>query len=112
MNKINSKELLKKYGENSPSKWKRSGFAMLPHTLLFDPRAKLPALMVFWILTVHMFRGKNKCFPSLKTLEEETRLSRNTVLKGIRILKEMGYLQVEGGKKTGKPNNYYLKAKI
>jgi len=111
MNNINSKELLKKYGKNSPSKWKREGFVMLPHALLFDPRAGLPALMVFWVLTAHMFRGKEYCFPSITTLEEETRLSRHTVIKGIKSLEEMGYLKIErgGGRKTSR---YYLKVKI
>ena len=112
MNNIDKNYLTKKYLRNSPIKWKNQGFVIIPHELLFNEKVNRPALMVFWVLTAHLFRGKTYCFPSLSALEKETRFSRPSVIKGIKCLKDLGYLEVEGGKKTGKVNKYYLKVKV
>lgn len=109
---MNKNELLKKYIRNSPIKWKHDGFVMLPHALLFNQNASYASLLVFWVLTAHLFKGKDYCFPSLRVLQDETRLSKNTVLKGIKELKDLGYLEVQGDRKSGKVNKYYLKVKV
>ena len=111
-NSIDKNKLLTKYTRHSLIRYKHEGFVIIPHSLLFNTKIGNCARMVFWVLTMHMFKGKEYCFPSLLKLQEETQLSRNTVLKGIRQLKLAGYLEVEGDKKTGKVNKYYLKIKI
>lgn len=79
---------------------------MLPHSLLFNDGISRAALLVFWVLTVHPFRGRSYCFPSLTTLQKETRYSRPTVIKAV---KASGYLEVE--KAAGRPNKYWLRSK-
>ena len=106
--KINKNGLLKKYMRNSPIKWKMS-FAMIPTQVLMDERLSRSSLLVFWALTVHLFRGKEYCFPSLKTLQQESHSSRPTVIKAIKLLEQFGYLQVE--RTEHKNNRYYLKVK-
>ena len=82
---MNKKELLKKYTRNAPIKWKQ-GFSMLPTELLMNPQLSRSCLVVFWVLTVHLFRGKQFCFPSLKTISEEAHSSVPTVIKAIKEL--------------------------
>ena len=114
MNNINN--LIKKSGytekllKNSPIKWKHKGFVMLPHELLFNEKIGHSGLLVFWVLTAHLFRGKSYCFPSIEKLEKETRLSKHTVINGIKQLEMAEYLEVE--RKKGKTNKYFLKVKI
>ena len=103
---MNKKEILKKYLRNSPVKWKYEGFVMLPNSLVFNEKIGRAALMVYWILTLHLFRGKEYCFPSLSTLERETRLSRHSVIFGIRQLETNQKLLVE--RKEGEVNRYKL----
>ena len=109
---MNKQDLLARYRRNLPAKWKQRGFTVLPHALLFNEHISKSTLLVFWVLTAHMFRGKKYAFPSLTTLEEETRSSRHTVIKAIRELKDNGYLEVEGNKNSGKVNKYYLKVRL
>lgn len=101
------KNLKEKYTRNSPIKWKKLGFAMLPTALIEDKRLSRSCLVVFWVLTVHMFRGKKYCFPSIETIAQEAHSSRPTVIKAIKELEKYGYLEIE--KKDGNVNKYYLK---
>lgn len=111
MNKIgNSHNLEQKYLRNSPIKWKKLGFAMLPTSLLGDSRLSRSCLLVFWVLTVHLFRGKKYCWPSIKTIAGEAHMSSPTVIKAVKQLKQFGYLEVEGSMQSGKANHYFLKA--
>lgn len=109
--KSNQNPLLMRYARNSPIRWRKVGFVMLPHELLFDDSLPRAALMVYWVLVVHTFSGKNECYPSLKTLEGETRYSRPTIIEAIEALKVNGWLDVEGDKKSGKVNRYFIKLK-
>ena len=83
---------------------------MLPNRLVFDGRAKMGELLVFWILTLHLFKGKNYCYPSTRKIQEETRLSRPTIIKAIKNLSEWGYLETE--KTKGKVTKYFLKIRV
>ena len=103
---MNKKQILKTYLRNSPVKWKHEGFAMLPNSIVFNQDISRPGMMVFWILTLHLFKGKEYCFPSLSTLQKETRLSRNTVILGIRQLEAKKKLIVHRVK--GESNKYKL----
>lgn len=97
---------LKKVTRNSPIRWQRSGFAMLPNSLLFDARIGRSALLVFWVLTVHLFKGKEYCFPKIDTIAKETRCDRRTVSRAVKELKDAGYLTVES--RPGEVNRYKL----
>ena len=103
---MNKKEILKKYLRNSPVKWKYEGFVMIPNSIVFNEKIGRAGLMVYWILTLHLFKGKDYCFPSLSTLQKETRLSRHTVIAGIKQLEANQKLIVE--RKKGEANRYKL----
>ena len=108
--KINLNTYLKgKIIRNSSFRWKKVGFVMLPHELLFDESLPRAALMVYWVLTAHMFKGKDQCYPSLKLLENETRYSRPTITNAIEALEKGGWLDVERGHR--KVNKYFVKIK-
>lgn len=111
---FSSKERTEKYilslKEKMPGRWKKVGFALLPNALIFSEGVGRGELLVFWILTMHLFKGKKYAFPSVREIEKEGRLSRHTVISAIRKLEEMGYLITE--KKRGKRTKYYLRIKV
>ena len=108
--KIDLKTYLKgKLAKNSPIRWKKIGFVMLPHELLFDESLPRAALMVYWVLMIHQFKGKNSCSPSMKLLEQETRYSRPSIILGIESLEKRGWLEVERSHR--KLNKYYVRVK-
>lgn len=112
LKKEDTGKLLKRYSQNAPKDWKRTGFAVLPTSVVMDERLSRTALVLFWVLTARTFRGKDYCFPSLRTLEEEVHASRPTVIKAVRELEAYGYLQVQRDRQKRKINRYFLKAKI
>lgn len=79
---------------------------MIPNSIVFNEKIGRAGLMVYWILTLHLFKGKDYCFPSLSTLQKETRLSRHTVIAGIKQLEANQKLIVE--RKKGEANRYKL----
>lgn len=97
---------LQKVTRNSPVRWRNSGFAMLPNSLIFDDKIGKASLLVFQALTIHLFQGKDYCFPSRKTLSKETRLSARTITRAIKELRDNHYLFVES--KAGEVNRYKL----
>ena len=108
LQKVDLRTYLKgKIIRNSPIRWKKVGFVMLPHELLFDESLPRAALMVYWVLVLHTFRGKNECNPSLKLLEQETRYSRPSILGAIESLEKNGWLEVDRGHR--KVNRYFVK---
>ncbi|MBI2123810.1 MAG: helix-turn-helix domain-containing protein [Candidatus Wildermuthbacteria bacterium] len=108
--RVNDGATLKKIIGKSPSKWKYYGFAMLPTRLLMDDKLTKSSLLVFWVLTVHVFKGKQYCFPSLKTISNEAHCSKPTAIRAIRELETLKYLDVERTRGR-KSNRYYLKVK-
>lgn len=90
-------------------KWKM-GFAMIPTQVLMDEQLSRSCLIVFWVLTVHIFRGKKYCFPSIPTIAKEAHSSRPTVIKAIKELEQNGYLDVE--RTSGEVSKYYLKVLV
>jgi hypothetical protein len=106
---FNKEEIEKRILRHSPTKWKHLGFAMLPTKILMDDRLSRSSLIVFWVLTVHIFKGKQSCFPSLNTISEEAHCSKPTTIKTIRELESLKYLEVD--RTLGRNSNkYYLKA--
>ena len=100
---------LGKYIRQSPIRWKKVGFVMLPHELLFDEKLPRAALMVYWVLMVHQFQGKNESHPSLRLLQEETRYSRPTVIVAIGALEKEKWVEVQRFHR--KVNKYFVKLK-
>jgi len=99
--------LMMKYLRKSPVRWKKVGFVMLPHELLFDENLPRAALMVYWVLMVHQFEGKIGCHPSLRLLEQETRYSKPTIISAISALEGQHWIEVQRGHR--KVNTYFVK---
>lgn len=72
--------------------------------------------MLYMILLMHKNKNEGKadsCFPSFKLLSEETKLTKNTICKYVKDLKDNGYLIVKSGKFDTKntqneSNRYYF----
>ena len=105
---INKERLLDQYSKNAPDRWKVRGYARLPTALLMDTRITKTALLVYWVLAAHTFKGKEVCFPSLKTLATEAHCVKNTAIKATKELERLGYLRVERAKKGSKKRNRYF----
>lgn len=97
---------LKKVTRNSPIRWKNWGFTMLPNSLMFNEKVGRSGLLVYWSLTVHLFKGKEYCFPSIRTICVETRYSKSTVLRAIAELEQNSYLKVD--RTPGEVSHYKL----
>jgi hypothetical protein len=106
---FDKKEIEKRILRSSSAKWKHLGFAMLPTRILMDEKLSKSSLLIFWVLTVHIFKGKQSCFPSLETMSNESHCSKPTTIKAIKELEKLGYLEVD--RSLGRNSNkYYLKA--
>ena len=110
MEKVNFNERYNSLIRTNKGGYKYSGFVMLPHSLLLDDRLTRTSLIIFWVLTMHMFRGKDYCFPSLPTIAKESRLDKRTVMRATKVLEKYGYLEIQ--REKGQVNKYYLKAII
>mgnify|MGYP007071635797 CR=1 FL=1 len=111
MNKEENKNYLNKFLQRPfKNKYKVTGFTVIPNQVFFDDRLGRSELMIFWVLTLHLFRGKKYVFPSVRTIQKEARISRPTVIKGLKNLELCGYLSIE--KIAGKTSHYYLKVSI
>lgn len=108
---FNKKEIEKRILRNSPDRWKHFGFAILPSSILTNNKISRSSLILFWVLTVHIFKGKNYCFPSLETISQESHCSKPTAIKAIKELEKLGYLEVDRSR-GGQNNKYYLRVDI
>lgn len=106
-------QLMDRYTRNTSGKWKLAGYSRLPNIAIHEKILGKAALLTLWVLSIRTFKGKDVCFPSLKTMESETRYAKNTIIKAIRELEKCGYLRVERAKKgSKKTNRYYLLKRI
>jgi hypothetical protein len=106
---INKDDLLKKYTQNSPENKRSSGFTQLQNSLQSDKRLTKSDMLVYWAIKSHKYKGKEYCYPSLRTLSIESRCSKNTVIKSTKNLEDLGYIQVDRRRhKKEKSNCYYL----
>lgn len=110
MEKINLKSKYQSLIKENKGGYKYRGFVMLPHSLLMNEKIKPHALLVFWVLTAHLFKGKEYCFPSIQTIAKEARLSPRMVRYMIKDLEKQGYLEIQST--NGFVNKYYLKSEI
>ncbi len=108
-NKNSENPLMDRYTKNASGKWKRTGYSRLPNFAIHEKVLSKAALLTLWVLTIRTFKGKDVCFPSLRTMESETRYSKNSIIEAIRELERYEYLRVERGKRgSKKTNRYYL----
>jgi uncharacterized protein YllA (UPF0747 family) len=96
----------KKIINRSPQKWKEDGFIIIPHKTILNNKINKNGLLVFMSLRMHQFQMKTSCFPSIQTIQKETRLSPNSIRNGISNLIDAGYLNIE--KHPGRTNTYFL----
>ena len=106
-NKKPESSIMDRYTRNVSGKWKISGYSRIPNSAIHEKILSKAALITLWVLTIRTFKGKDVCFPSLRTMESETRYSRNSIIKAIRELEKYGYLRVERAKKGSKKTNRY-----
>ncbi len=60
--------------------------------------------LVALVLSTHMNRNGGSCFPSLATLQRETRLKRQTIWRAVAELESAGLLEVD--RHRGRSNRY------
>jgi hypothetical protein len=61
---------------------RESGVNVLPGDLPITPGDVLPKFTQFyWVLTVHLFKGKDYCFPKINTIAKEARCDHRTVTR-------------------------------
>jgi DNA-binding MarR family transcriptional regulator len=100
-------QLLKQYTRNDPGRWKRNGFTKFPNKAIHDKNLGKLEIAVLLVLISRAFKGKNASFPTLRTIQKESRYSRNSVLKATKNLEKFGYIRVERAKKNSKKANRY-----
>ena len=76
------------------------------HKLVWqDKRLKSSDLVIYGTLALLVKNDSQECHPSLRTLASLSRLTKNTVLKSLKKLKECGYIEI---KKNKNKNNVYV----
>ena len=106
---INKSKYLENASRNSSDRWRLYGFAKLPNKILSDKNFDRAMMLVYWVIRARTFDNKSNCFPSLTTIAEESRYSRNSVISAIKKLEKLGYIRVRRGKNSEKKSNqYYL----
>ena len=66
-----------------------------------------PAAIVVWLALANRADEHGRSWPSLTALEEDTGLSRHTVLLAIRELEAAGEIEVQRPERKGKGSNHY-----
>lgn len=105
MDGINVNYYEKKIINKSSEKW-RFGFTQIPNRVILNDKINKNGLLVFVVLRMRQFQRKTSCFPSIQTIQKETRLSPNSIRNGINNLIENRYLDIK--KCPGKTNTYFL----
>ncbi len=67
------------------------------------------AIGVYLVVKSMVHYSKGVSFPSIRTICDKTGLSNATVHKSLRVLEELGYIEIE---KDGRKNTYRVKEKI
>lgn len=61
----------------------------------------------YLIILSHRNTNDDKCFPSIRTLENELNVSERSINRRLEKLKNKGFIEVETGKE-GQSNRYYF----
>lgn len=67
-----------------------------------DPRLTTADRHVGLTLSIHMDLDGGSCYPSIRLLAQECRRNAHTITAAIGHLEQLGYLEVERAKKTGR----------
>ena len=78
-----------------------SGFGILPKAVMIDPNLSLQAKGIFAYLVTYAGNSET-AFPSQKTISYQLRISKDTVGKYIKELRENGYLEIEQKREGGR----------
>ncbi|HDR8448219.1 TPA: helix-turn-helix domain-containing protein [Bacillus cereus] len=84
-------------------------FFILDNEVVDDERLTHKEMAVYIMLCRHVNKETGACFPSLSTIGKKVGMSKNTVIKSLNILIEMGYVTKEkrASKEQGNMSNCY-----
>lgn len=90
---------------------RRRGFFMIDNEIVDDARLSHKEMPVYMVLCRHLNQETGSCFPSLPTIGKKVGMSKNTVIKALNALIEMGYVTKEkrsSKEQDGMSNVYYV----
>ncbi|WP_318582901.1 helix-turn-helix domain-containing protein [Bacillus paranthracis] len=88
---------------------RRRGFFMIDNEIVDDTRLSHKEMAVYMVLCRHLNQETGSCFPSLPTIGKKVGMSKNTVIKALNTLIEIGYVTKEkrSSKEQGDMSNVY-----
>lgn len=88
---------------------RRRGFFMIDNEIVDDARISHKEMAVYMVLCRHLNQETGSCFPSLPTIGKKVGMSKNTVIKALNTLIEIGYVTKEkrSSKEQGDMSNVY-----
>ncbi|PEU21531.1 DNA replication protein [Bacillus wiedmannii] len=88
---------------------RRRGFFMIDNEIVDDTRLTHKEMAVYMVLCRHLNQETGSCFPSLPTIGKKVGMSKNTVIKALNTLIEIGYVTKEkrSSKEQGDMSNVY-----
>ncbi|MDA1747695.1 DnaD domain protein [Bacillus cereus group sp. LD121LC] len=88
---------------------RRRGFFMIDNEIVDDARLTHKEMAVYMVLCRHLNQETGSCFPSLPTIGKKVGMSKNTVIKALNTLIEIGYVTKEkrSSKEQGDMSNVY-----
>ena len=67
-------------------------FTQIENAIIEDPQITKAEMLVYLILCYHANNDTSQCWPGIKKIAKETRLSNNTVHTAIKGLEDKGYI--------------------
>jgi predicted transcriptional regulator len=88
---------------------RKYGFFMIDNEVADDVRITHKEMAVYMVLCRHLNQETGSCFPSLPTIGKKTGMSKNTVIKALNTLIDIGYVTKEkrSSKEQGDMSNVY-----
>ncbi|MGH1276982.1 helix-turn-helix domain-containing protein [Bacillus cereus] len=88
---------------------RRRGFFMIDNEIVDDARLTHKEMAVYMVLCRYLNQETGSCFPSLPTIGKKVGMSKNTVIKALNTLIEIGYVTKEkrSSKDQGDMSNVY-----
>ena len=83
-----------KKNQDKLKKIRKNPFTQIENAILEDPEITKNELLIFWVLNYHADKN-DECFPGLKKISDEARLSKPAVIKAINGLVKKGYITKE-----------------
>ena len=78
-----------------------SGFGILPKRVMIDPNLSIQAKAIFAYLVTYAGNSET-AYPSQRTISYQLGISKDTVGKYIRELRDNGYLEIDQKREEGK----------